>query len=521
MSVQQVKYALYKEIDEHWELISTRFGQPEREKVYAYFLGLGTRESTLGGNGDGADVETAQEEGFGVSAAHAYGTMQTAVTAFSGCNPIFMKEDNVPELFQYELTESNFYDAIISNHMGIRKLLHFVEIAINQFGLKGYQVPRAALKGFNTGWCEYVEDDSNEYYKYYPDEIAAMAHWYYANNHLYDNVFTWTSSKDVEPFREGDRWEWWGGVEPSMKEVGTGGNTGGDDKQDQGGDGDGQQGGEDNKNNHKHKESKEGAHDASRNVQEEGVGNPFKYTDRNTPENASTAEIRAINKKMTVQEVKYALYKEIDEHWDLVKVRFGQPEREKLYALFLGLGTRESTLGGNGDGADVETAEGGGFGVNAGHAYGTLQTAVTAFADADASFVKEENVPEMKQYKLTESNFYDAIISNHMGIRKLLHFIEIAINTDKLTGNKVVIAALKGFNTGWSEYIDNGENDYYKYYPDEIAALAHWYYDEGHLYDNVFTWVNSPDVEPYMEGDRWEWWEGVEPSMEDVKVNSG
>ena len=97
-------------------------------------------------------------------------------------------------------------------------------------------------------------------------------------------------------------------------------------------------------------------HDTSRDVQTEGVGNPCNYGERNTPADASTAEIRAINHAMSVQEVKYALYKEIDEHWDLISVRLGQTDREKVYALFLGVGTRESTLGGNGDGADIETA---------------------------------------------------------------------------------------------------------------------------------------------------------------------
>ena len=65
------------------------------------------------------------------------------------------------------------------------------------------------------------------------------------------------------------------------------------------------------------------AHDPTRNVQKDGVGNPFGYGERNTPENGTDEEIRAINHAMTVQEVKYCLYKEIDEHWDLIKVRFG------------------------------------------------------------------------------------------------------------------------------------------------------------------------------------------------------
>ena len=254
------------------------------------------------------------------------------------------------------------------------------------------------------------------------------------------------------------------------------------------------------------------AHDPSRDVNKEGVGNPFRFGERNTPANASIEEIRAINHKMTVQEVKYALYKEIDEHWELVKTRLGQPDREKVYALFLGCGTRESTLGGNGDGADIETAFSEGFGVSSAHAYGTLQTAVTAFRDPGTSFMQEEDVPEMEWYDLTKENFYDAIISNHMGVRKIIHFAQSAMTEYNMTGWQVPRHALKGHNTGWA-YADESEG-YYKGYPDEICALAQWYYEEGHLYDNVFTWTDAAVAAPYRTGNQWEtWWGGVEPSM--------
>ena len=257
------------------------------------------------------------------------------------------------------------------------------------------------------------------------------------------------------------------------------------------------------------------AHDASRNVQTEGVGNPFNYGERNTPADASTAEIRAINHAMSVQEVKYALFKEIDEHWDLISVRLGQDNREMVYALFLGIGTRESTLGGNGDGADIETAQSQGFGVSSAHAYGTLQTAVTAFADADPTFMKEEDVPEMYQYSLSESTFYDAIISDHMGIRKILHFVHVGMTEEGLSGYQVVRGALKGFNTGWATY--TGEDDgYYKNYPDEIIALARWYYEEGHLYDNVFTWTGDQRVDQYRQGNVWAWWGDGQPSLAEI-----
>ena len=256
------------------------------------------------------------------------------------------------------------------------------------------------------------------------------------------------------------------------------------------------------------------AHDTSRNVQKEGVGNPFNYGERNTPANASTAEIRAINHNMTVQEVKYALYKEIDEHWELISKRLGQTEREKVYALFLGLGTRESTLGGNGDGADIETAQLDGFGVNPAHAYGTMQTAVTAFADCNPTFDKEDNVPEMFQYTFNESNFYDAIVSNHMGIRKILHFAELCINKHGMHGYQVVRNCLKGFNTGWCDMAEDAGA--YRTYADEICAMAQFYYNEGHLYDNVFTWTESPAAAAYRTDDRWSWWGDTEPSMDPV-----
>ena len=240
-------------------------------------------------------------------------------------------------------------------------------------------------------------------------------------------------------------------------------------------------------------------HDTSRDVQAEGVGNPLNFGERNTPADASAEEIRAINHKMTVQEVKYALYKEIDEHWDLISTRLGQPDREKMYALFLGLGSRESTLGEGKIGSD--------------HAYGTLQTAVTAFADCDPKFMPEDNVPEMFQYSFTPQNFYDCIISNHMGIRKILHFAEICMNEQGMTDYQVVRNSLKGFNTGWCNMAE--DDGAYATYADEICTMAQFYYYEGHLYDNVFTWTsaNGEAVNKYRTPDRWDWWGDTPPSM--------
>lgn len=257
-------------------------------------------------------------------------------------------------------------------------------------------------------------------------------------------------------------------------------------------------------------------HDTTRDIQTEGVGNPLNFGERNTPADASTEEIRAINHKMTVQEVKYALYKEIDEHWDLISTRLGQPDREKMYALFLGLGSRESTLGEGKIGSDHETAYEDGWGVNSAHAYGTLQTAVTAFADCDPKFMPEDNVPEMFQYSFTPSNFYDCIISNHMGIRKILHFAEICINEENMHGYQVIRNSLKGFNTGWCYMAE--DDGAYKTYADEICSMAQFYYYEGHLYDNVFTWTSAGgEMEKYRTADRWDWWGDTEPSMAPVE----
>lgn len=254
------------------------------------------------------------------------------------------------------------------------------------------------------------------------------------------------------------------------------------------------------------------AHSSSRDVQSSGVGNPFNYGERNTPANASVSQMRAINHKMSVQEVKYAIYKEVDDHWDLLKVRLGVTDREKVYALFLGLATRESTIGGNGNGSDLETNAGSSFGTNAAQAYGPFQTAVTAYKNNNSNFMTEYDVPEMKQYDLTQQNFYDCMISLHMGIRKVLHFVTLAINDGHMSGYSVIRNAIKGFNTGWATA---GSESDYKDYADEIIALAHWYYSNGHLYDNEFTWTTDNRASAYRSNP-WSWWSDASPSLASV-----
>lgn len=256
------------------------------------------------------------------------------------------------------------------------------------------------------------------------------------------------------------------------------------------------------------------AHSSSRDVQSSGVGNPFNYGERNTPANASVSQMRAINHKMSVQEIKYAIFKEVDENWDLLKVRLGVTDREKVYALFLGLATRESTLGDDPQkhGADLETNAGGSFGTNAAQAYGPFQTAVTAYKNNNPNFMTEYDVPEMKQYDLTQQNFYDCIISLHMGIRKVLHFVTLAINDGHMSGYSVIRNAIKGFNTGWATA---GSESDYKDYADEIIALAHWYYSNGHLYDNEKTWHTDPRASAYRSNP-WSWWSDASPSLASV-----
>jgi hypothetical protein len=257
------------------------------------------------------------------------------------------------------------------------------------------------------------------------------------------------------------------------------------------------------------------AHDTSRNVQTQGVGNPFNFGER-ILNSTSVSAIRAKNKTMTVQQIKYSIYKEVDDHWDLLKVRLGISDREKVYALFIGMATRETTLGINGEGADFET-QAGVFGQVAGHAYGPLQTAETAYKNSNSAFMTEYDVPEMTQYSLTQTNFYDALISNHMGIRKVLHFVNQAYSTYNLRGYAVIRNAIKGFNTGWATPSTNTSD--YTNYADEISALAHWYYSEGHLYDNVSTWTTDSRASKYRTNP-WSWLSSSSPSMATVSTSS-
>jgi len=203
LSVAEVKSIIFKEINEHWDVISKYLETDNMLKVFALFLGWASRESTLN-----AGVETAQEDGFGVNSAHAYGPFQTAVTAFYGCDPTFDQEDDVTEMYWYTLTPQNFYDPYISTHMGIRKLIHFVKEAVS-FDQKGVEIVRCALKGFNSGHANPMEE--SEKGTGYSDEIGSLSYWYYKTRHFDDNVYTWTGDEKVD---RSDPWGWWDKVEP-------------------------------------------------------------------------------------------------------------------------------------------------------------------------------------------------------------------------------------------------------------------------------------------------------------------
>lgn len=203
LPISEVKAIIYKELVEHWDVVSKYLNTDNLLKVYALFLGWSSRESTLN-----AGVETAQEDGFGVNSAHAYGPFQTAVTAFYGCDPTFDQEDDVPEIYWYTLNERNFYDPYISTHMGIRKLIHFVKEAVS-FEQTGIDIIRCALKGFNSGHATPMQE--SEKGNGYSDEIGSLAYWYYQNQHFEDEIYTWTGDARVD---RSDPWAWWDTVEP-------------------------------------------------------------------------------------------------------------------------------------------------------------------------------------------------------------------------------------------------------------------------------------------------------------------
>ena len=224
-------------------------------------------------------------------------------------------------------------------------------------------------------------------------------------------------------------------------------------------------------------------------------------------ETMDITELKAAATALSVSEVKAIIFKELVEHWDLIRKYLRNDNMLKVFALFLGWATRESTLN-----AGVETAFEDGFGVNSAHAYGPFQTAVTAFYGCDPTFDIEDDVKEIYWYTLNEVNFCDPYISTHMGIRKLIHFVFEA-EAFGVTGLDIVRCALKGFNSG---HADPMRDKTFQGYCDEIGCLGHWYYETGHFDDDEYTWTGDDRVD---RTDPWGWWEKDDPIPEvDIPV---
>ncbi|MDP4183334.1 MAG: carboxypeptidase regulatory-like domain-containing protein [Bacillota bacterium] len=209
--------------------------------------------------------------------------------------------------------------------------------------------------------------------------------------------------------------------------------------------------------------------------------------DRYFPAGTSKTDLIAKAKAMKVSETKALMKKQIDEHWDLLVSVCGFKSKETAYAFFFGFATRESTF-------RAETETGGG----SAHSFGPIQTAETAFANANPSYMPETNVPEMFQYDYKDDTFYDVGISVHMGIRHFLHFARLA--KEKYSGVEVLRHGLMGFNTGW---IDGSDPSWIAQYADEIASAAGWYLTNNHLSDDEFTWDMDPRIN---RSNPWGWY---------------
>jgi hypothetical protein len=182
LSKQQVKDLIENEINDSWSVIHSALGFSAKQKAYAFFLGMATRESTLN-----AGLET------GTGSAHSYGPIQAAETAYADANPTYTPENNVPEMMQYAFTPQNFYDPGIATFMGIRHLIHFSRLA-KADGYSGVQLLRHALMGYNTG---YVNTTDQGWMTGYSDEIGLLAGWYLRFQHLFDAISSWTGDPRV------------------------------------------------------------------------------------------------------------------------------------------------------------------------------------------------------------------------------------------------------------------------------------------------------------------------------------
>ncbi len=200
LTQQQVKVLIEAQVKEYWGVIQSTMGFTTLEHAYGFFLGQATRESTLqGGLETGGTTLGSGTSGSGASG-HSYGPLQAAETAYLNTNPGYQTEYDVPEISQYDLVPSNFYDIGISIHMGIRHLIHFARLA-QAAGYSGVNIVRQGLEGYNTG---HVTDTG--VLTSYSDEIGALAGWYINNSHLYDTQWTWTGDPRVD---RSNPWGWY------------------------------------------------------------------------------------------------------------------------------------------------------------------------------------------------------------------------------------------------------------------------------------------------------------------------
>jgi hypothetical protein len=202
-------------------------------------------------------------------------------------------------------------------------------------------------------------------------------------------------------------------------------------------------------------------------------------SDRYYPVGTSADTMKANATNLTKLQVKTVIESQVNKNWAVIQSKLGFSTEADGYAFFLGLATRESTLN-----AGLETGSG------AGHSYGAIQAAETAYANANPSYAPENDVPEMMQYDFTPQNFYDPGIAVHMGIRHLLHFANQA-RAAGYSGTELLRHALIGYNTG---SVTTSDPTWLQQYSDEIGAIAGWYLNNGHLYDSQFTWTGSTAV---------------------------
>lgn len=204
---------------------------------------------------------------------------------------------------------------------------------------------------------------------------------------------------------------------------------------------------------------------------------------------SSASGIKQRNRKYSRADVKKMLAVSVNDAWPALKVHFGFEDwqKDRVVALFIGQASKESTVR-----IDIETGTIPSYGRNSAHAYGPLQTAVTAFKGAAElyGYMAEAGVPEMKWYDWTAENFYDPMISNFMGLRKMCHMAYRAKAEIKAKDVRDVLRrALKGFNTGHPTDTENDQQ--WVDYTYQIGKMGEWYYKKGHMTDDVFTYSNN------------------------------